>query len=157
MQELETLELSPVLEPSQLVFTMDTIGWQIVFIFLLLSLCFGLYKYFRYYTSNAYRRYAISETTKIPTYNLKSIDALIVQVMFQLKQTALQTYNRKTVASLEGQEWLNFLDEKGKTKTFSSYHDVISDAIYKNKFSNETDFNQDDFITVSINWIKNHA
>jgi len=157
MQELETIELSPVLEPSPVVFTMDTIGWKILFILLLMFLCFGIYRYYRYYKSNAYRRYAVSEIKKISTDNLESIDALIVQVMFQLKQTALQTYNRKTVASLEGQEWLNFLDEKGKTKTFSGYHDVISKAVYKNKFSNEPNFNQDDFIKMSINWINNHA
>jgi len=157
MQKPETIELSPILEPSPVAFTMDTIGWKILFFIVLLSICFALYKYFLHYKSNAYRRYAISEITKIAIDNIDSTSVLIVQVMFQLKQTALQSYSKKMVASLEGQAWLQFLDEKGKVKAFSKHRDIISDAIYKNEFNNGNDFNRDDFIKMSINWIKNHA
>ena len=77
--------------------------------------------------------------------------------MFELKQTALQSYDRKTVAALEGEKWLQFLDKTIKQSTFSKHHDIIAKAIYKDEFKKNDNFNLNDFADMSIKWIKNHA
>jgi len=77
--------------------------------------------------------------------------------MFQVKLTALHTFGRKKVASLEGEQWLQFLDKSVKNSNFDQYHDVIFRAVYKDEFLPSSDFNKEVFINSTIKWIKNHA
>ncbi len=151
------IQLKPIIEADSVQFSMDTIGWKVLFFLLLMSMVFMAYKYYLNYKNNTYRRRAISEILEIDQQTEKSISALISEIMFQIKQTALQTYDRNNVASLEGVSWLQFLDETGKGNPFSKYQDIITDSVYKNEFKNKNDFNRDDFVKMSINWIKNHA
>jgi hypothetical protein len=157
MQQNENIQLLPIIEADPVKFTMDTIGWKVLFFMLILTVVFIAYNYYMNYKKNAYRRDAISIISEIALRNNNSMSALIAQIMFQLKRTALQSYDKKTVASLEGIKWLHFLDEKGKGNTFSKYQEIITDAVYKNEFKNRNDFNRDEFVNMSINWIKKHA
>jgi hypothetical protein len=77
--------------------------------------------------------------------------------MFLLKQTALQTYDRKQVASLEGENWLVFLDSKLNQSVFIKHKDIIASAIYKNEVDYSATFEIKDFAHSSIKWIKHHA
>jgi hypothetical protein len=77
--------------------------------------------------------------------------------MFLLKQTALQTYDRKQVASLKGENWLVFLDSKINQSFFIQHKDIIASVLYKNAFENSDAFEIKDFANSSIKWIKHHA
>ena len=77
--------------------------------------------------------------------------------MLLLKQTALHSYERKEVASLNGEQWILFLDKKVKGSDFNKIQKVIIKAVYQNKFDVNSNFNKERFITLSKNWIKNHA
>jgi len=136
---------------------MDTIGWKILGVILFSVLALLIYKYYLRFKKNAYRRAAASKIKELALDKKSSMSFLISQIMFELKQTALQTYNRKTVAALEGDKWLQFLDKKIKQSFFSMHQDVIANAIYKDEFKKNNSFNLSDFANMSINWIKHHA
>ncbi len=157
MEQGENIRLKPIIEADPVLFTMDTIGWKIVFLILLGALAYLVYRYYQHYRNGKYRREAISKIADIGRNNANSVSSTITQIMFHLKQTALKTYDRKTVASLEGKRWLQFLDEKVKGSYFLNVHEVIVNAIYKDEYDKNGDFNKSDFVKMSIKWIKDHA
>ncbi len=157
MLQREDIQLNPIIDADPVQFTMDTIGWKILFIILLSALAILLYKSYLHFKKKAYRRVAVSKIKELSLDNKSSMSFLISQIMFELKQTALQTYERKTVAALEGEKWLQFLDKKMKQSSFSKHQDIIVNAVYKDEFKKNDSFNLNDFADMSIKWIKNHA
>ncbi|WP_033956134.1 DUF4381 domain-containing protein [Psychroserpens jangbogonensis] len=157
MSQDENIKLNPLIEADPIPFTMDTIGWKIMFVMLLILIVYLSYRYYVKYKRNAYRREAIFEIQSMINGNPNTTASSISQIMFLLKQTALESYDRKKVASLEGEKWLTFLDSKLNQTGFIKHHDVISSAIYKNEFNDTNSFNLKSFSNMSINWIKKHA
>jgi hypothetical protein len=157
MLQDQDIKLNPIIIPDPIPFTMDTLGWKILFLLLFLLILYIAYKYYIKYKQNGYRREAVSQIQNLITNNKNTASTTISQTMFILKQTALQTYNRKQVASLEGENWLVFLDSKWNHSEFIKYKDVIASAVYKNEFNNSGHFEVTEFANNSINWIKHHA
>jgi len=157
MQLNENIQLNPIIEADPVVFTFDTVGWKVLFFLLLLTFLFLIYKYYLHYKKNQYRRDAIQNINELSKNHVISMSELITHLMFQLKQTALQTYDRKNIASLEGTNWLQFLDKKVKGTYFIKDQKFIMDAVYEDKYEQTTHFNRDNFINKSIKWIKEHA
>lgn len=157
MQLEENIKLSPIIDADPIPFTMDTLGWKVLFFIVFLTILFIAYKYYLKYKHNAYRRKAIAKIQALIKLETASNSVLISKIMFLIKQTALQTYNRKTVASLEGKPWLTFLDKTLNQSFYINHHEVIASAIYKNEFKKDISFNKNDFANMSIKWIKNHA
>lgn len=153
----ENIKLSPIIDADPIPFTMDTMGWKVLSFTVFLAILFIAYKYYLRYKHNAYRREAVTQIQALVLSETESTSAIISQIMFLIKQTALQSYDRKTVASLEGENWLNFLDKKLNQSFYINHQEVIASAIYKNEFNNNSAFNKDNFANMSIKWIKNHA
>lgn len=157
MLQDQDIKLNPIITPDPIPFTMDTMGWKIVFLLLCVLVLYIAYKYYIKYKQNAYRREAVSQIQNLITNNAHAASTTISQIMFLLKQTALQTYDRKQVASLKGENWLVFLDSKWSQSDFIKHKDVIASAIYKNEITNSGHFKVTEFANNSINWIKHHA
>lgn len=157
MQQTENIQLNPIIELNPVEFTMDTIGWKVLFFFLLVSVLYIIYKFYLRYKSNQYRREAVVKIMEISKLLDIESPSLITQIMFQIKQTALQTFGRKQVASLEGNQWLQFLEKTAKGVSFKKYQESISNAIYKEEIDKKIDFNKEDFVKTSVQWIKKHA
>ncbi len=153
----QTIELGTLVEASPVSFSMDTVGWKVLFGMLGLFLVWLLYRFYISYKRNAYRRTAVLKIKQLAQAHQNSDASLISEIMFQLKQTALKTYNRTEVASLKGLQWLQFLDEKGKTTHFSKNEKVIKGALYSNQLDKVQHFNSAEFTASSITWIKKHA
>jgi len=153
----EEIQLNPIIDADPVQFTMDTIGWKILCILLLSALTVMIYNYYLHFKKNAYRRVAILKINELSLDNKNSISFIISQIMFELKQTALQSYGRKAVAALEGEKWLQFLDNTIKKSNFCQYQDIIASAIYKDEYKKSGSFNLNEFTDMSINWIKKHA
>jgi len=157
MEEVGNIKLSPIMEPSPVAFSMDTIGWKILFALLLIIILYSAYKFYLHYKHNKYRRDAVAKIVELSQLSDNELPSMITQIMFQIKQTALQTFGREKVASLEGDSWLQFLGETAKDVHFMDYKDIIISSVYKSEVSSEKDFDKNDFVNNSIKWIKNHA
>lgn len=155
MKENDSIALQPIMEADPVLFTMEAIGWKIALLLTLAILFFLIFKLLKNYRANSYRRMAI---TNISNLRDEISDAeFLTEVMFFLKQTALQSYQRKKVASLRGEQWLLFLDKKVKNLNFINEKEVIISAVYKNEIKTLQNFNRKDFSARSIKWIRNHA
>ena len=157
MQETENIQLNPLMEPSPVPFTFDALGWKILLVLLVLSVIYFSFKYYQFYKKNQYRRDAIHRISEIQLNPENTILEIVKQTMFQLKLTALETFGRNKVASLEGDHWLNFLNESGKDTNFIPYQEVIINAIYQDEYQDKSNFNKEEFSKTSIKWIKSHA
>ena len=157
MLQNQEIQLNPIIDADPVQFTIDTIGWKIVFILVIATLVVLIYKYYLRYKKNEYRRVAISKIRELSLDKKNSMSIIISKIMFELKQTALQSYDRKKVAALEGERWLQFLDKTLKQPTFSKYHEIIVNAVYKDEYKQDDSFNLTYFADMSIKWIKNHA
>jgi len=157
VQELEDIQLNPIIEPTPVPFSFDAIGWKILLVFIILLITYLLYKSFLNYKKNQYRRDAAFKISEIHNNSENSITEIVKQTMFQIKLTALETFGRNKVASLEGINWLQFLNDSGKNTNFVGYKEEIINAVYQDEFIENSNFNKDEFTKTSIKWIKNHA
>lgn len=157
MKQSNNIDLKPIMEPAPVSFSFDTIGWKILFALIIVLLVYLLYKYYQNYQKNRYRRDAVLRIVKLNNNKNIELSDFIKQIMFQLKQTALETFGRNKVASLEGDNWLLFLKESGKNTDFSPYKEDIAKAVYQDNVKVESHFNKENFTELSIKWIKKHA
>ncbi len=153
----DTMQLGVLKEPPPVAFTFDAIGWKIVFALLLVLIFYILYRWYQHYQHNAYRREAIAEVHYLKTQTNLSLTDYSTSLFFLLKNTALQAYDKKEVAALKGDNWLQFLDTKAKGTSFVKYKDLLVNATYKGKVEEKSKSQIDNFTAMCIKWIKNHA
>lgn len=151
------LELGAILEPEPISFSFNTIGWKILLVLLIFLIIYVGYRIFVTYRNNKYKRNAVAEIEALVKNNEQPLNSFITSVLIILKQTALQSYTRVEVASLQGDEWLSFLDEKVPCSNFTAYKTAITDAIYSKTLLTKADFNKEEFTQLTIKWIKKHA
>lgn len=151
------LELGAILEPEPISFSFNTIGWKILLVLLIFLIIYVGYRIFVTYKNNKYKRNAVAEIEALVKNNEQPLNSFITSVLIILKQTALQSYTRVEVASLQGDEWLSFLDEKVPGSNFIAYKTAITDAIYSKTLLTKADFNKEEFSQLTIKWIKKHA
>jgi len=102
--------LKPIVIPEPVHFAPVTPGWYILLGLLLLLALFFLYRFFRNYRANAYRRQAARELVKLKTEaGNQNPTALIEKIATILKATAMVSFSREKVARLSGQAWQEFL------------------------------------------------
>ncbi|MCO4822637.1 MAG: DUF4381 domain-containing protein [Flavobacteriaceae bacterium] len=151
------LELGAILEPEPISFSFNTIGWKILLVLLIFLIIYVGYRIFVTYRNNKYKRSAVAEIEALVKNNEQPLNSFITRVLIVLKQTALQSYTRVEVASLQGDEWLSFLDEKVPGSNFIAYKSAITDAIYSKTLLTKAYFNKEEFSQLTIKWIKKHA
>lgn len=103
-------QLNPIYMPEPVSFEPVTIGWRLLLGIAVLFVLFLIYKLFRKYQSNAYRRSFVRELKKIePAIGKASVTEILQSISIILKSTAFISYSRDKVARLSGVEWENFL------------------------------------------------
>ena len=155
MNDSTQIALQPIMEAEPIPFTMDTVGWQVLFVLAGLLISYLVYLFVLKYHANTYRRTAIQEIKNLE--NSITDVAFITHCMFHLKQVALQTYGRTQVSALTGDKWISFLDDKGKSGAFATYKEVVFFAIYKGEIPDNKEFNKIEFTENCIHWISRHA
>ncbi|MFL0354295.1 DUF4381 domain-containing protein [Xanthomarina sp. GH4-25] len=154
--EVPPLELGNIMEPAPIPFSFDTTGWKVLFVVLVVLCVYLLYRLYLNFKHNQYRRDAVAEIVALnQDAKLPELE-FITKSVFILKRTALQSYPRESVASLQGNDWIAFLDKTKRDVNFSKYKQDIANAVYCETFNN-TNFNKEEFFKMSLKWIKNHA
>ncbi|MBO9474676.1 DUF4381 domain-containing protein [Shimia sp. R10_1] len=95
-------QLAEVPEPEAVSMMPQTVGWAVLAGMLLLVLMAWVWRIWKRYQANAYRREALVALEQV------SEDAAAISAL--LKRTALTAYGRSRVAALSGERWLAFLD-----------------------------------------------
>ena len=155
MQETNIDQLAPVIPPEAVSFWPPQPGWYVLLFLILILIGFGIFKYVNYKRKNSYRLLAIKEID-----NLSSKDPSIAELDLLntiLKATALQGYPRSVVASLHGEEWLNFLDSKATGSNFNEVGDILVNSSFHKAETLEIKSQQwTNLLAMSKYWIKKH-
>ena len=87
----------------------------------------------------------------------KPSNHVIAEINTLLRQLAVNYYPRARIASLTGAQWLQFLDQSGKTQDFTKGAGrILIDAPYQpdDSSGNLNNFNKDEFIPLIRRWVK---
>ncbi|MEW2916316.1 DUF4381 domain-containing protein [Ruegeria sp. ANG10] len=106
---LDMLVPAPVPEPISM--TPQTLGWVALAVVLVAAVGVLLLLFRRHQRSNAYRRAALAD--------LQAANDNPAKVAEILRRTALVAYPRAQVAGLQGQEWINFLQQTAEKMPIS--------------------------------------
>ena len=148
--------LGPLYEPEAIGFSFQSPGWYVLAGLLLLLALFIFVKWLRTYLKNAYRREALKHLVEIETgFAQQGELSYLREALVLLKKVAIDAFGREKVAQLHGDEWLIFLEERGKETPFWNYSTSISAVIYKSE--NIDTALGEQIIGLSKRWIKTHA
>lgn len=129
-------------------------GWWLLSLSLLVLLTWLAVK-LRHYMKRKHQQRQIFRALRNLETQLKSDfdNQALASMNILLRRLALMHYPRKQIASLTGQDWLEFLDASGKTRDFThGAGRVLADAPYKPGMPE--DFEVQAFRNVVTRWVK---
>lgn len=134
-------------------------GWKIVALIILGLVLWQLFVQIKKYQANAYRRMALRQLAQLNSdYSNSLLDQrhYLQQLRQLLKATALQGYPRSAVASLNGRQWIAYLDEKTSSSYFHKETELLMDKqLYQQQY--QPDSKQlNKFANNVAQWIMHH-
>ena len=150
------IDLGPLYEPNAMRFSFETPGWYVLGILLLLVATFLFFSWLKRYRKNAYRREALKTIARIEQHSQNQNEGnQLNDIWVLLKFVAIEAFGRQEVAQLYGDEWLEFLESKGKNTPFTHYKKHIINSLY-DTISVELKETRT-LIELSKQWINTHA
>ncbi|QZT36044.1 DUF4381 domain-containing protein [Halosquirtibacter xylanolyticus] len=108
-------DMHPIARPKDVIFWPETIGWKIVTLLLLLTISYIIYKLITRYNRRKYRKHAIKTITdafRLQTKGDLSQEEYIKICLSQFKIVGIESYGRKEVASLKGERWAIYINDR---------------------------------------------
>lgn len=150
------IDLGPLYEPDAVRFSFETPGWYVLGILLLLVATFLFFSWLNRYRKNAYRREALKNIARIEHHSLNQNEGnQLNDIWVLLKLVAMETFGRQEVAQLYGDEWLEFLESKGKNTPFTHYKQYIAKTLNATISLDPKETRS--LIELSKRWINTHA
>ena len=156
-EELEKLPLYDLISllddvqaPEPISYFPVTPIWTWIFWIMVLIAVFFLFKTWKRWKRERYRKLACHELEG--TAGVKG-PAYIMKVSQILKWTALAAYPRKRVASLEGVDWLHFLDS---TSGGTEFMEGAGQALASSQYQRNADVEEDALDALAKKWIRTH-
>ncbi|SMF39365.1 F0F1-type ATP synthase, subunit b [Alteromonadaceae bacterium Bs31] len=97
----------------------QTLGWKLIAVLLIIWFFYTLAKKIRRYWRNRYRRVALANLERIKQQYISGELEAAREVARLIKATALHSFPREEVASLNGRQWEMFLDQCYEGPEFS--------------------------------------
>ena len=157
LEELEKLplyELIPLLDdlqvPEPISYFPVTPIWTWIFGFAALIAALLLFKFWKRWQRERYRKLACHELERAASVNGAAYVRKVSQI---LKWTALAAYPRKRVANLEGVDWLHFLDSTSGGTEFS---EGVGQSLASSQYQRNADVEEDALGALAKKWIRTH-
>ena len=141
--------------PTMPGFWPPAIGWWLLVIATIITVSLIIFRIYKYWKDNRYRREAIREINQLLIeYNRGwSTSQYIVDLQYLLKRVALTCYPRTDVAHLTGESWVAFLDQTSRSHDFSMGK---GQSLIDGHYLKDPDIDVEALHKCSINWIKHH-
>jgi hypothetical protein len=157
LEELEKLPLYDLISllddvhvPEAVSYFPTTPIWTWIFWVMALIALLLLYKFWGRLQRERYRKVACHELERI---SVVSGPAYVMKVSQILKWTALAAYPRKRVASLDGEEWLRFLD---LTSDSTEFAEGLGQPLASSRFRRNADVDDHALGALAKKWIRTH-
>jgi hypothetical protein len=146
-------QLHPLREPAMTGWWPPAPGWWVVAAALVLLLSILTWWLLKRYRANAYRRQALDQLASIRSDYLASSESTncLGQLNALLKSVALEAYPQRQVASISGQAWVDFLNERSSQ---SAHFESSFATGHYGRGAAETDL--EDILIRCERWIKRH-
>ena len=114
-------------------------------------------KRYNIWRANAYRRAGLLLLDEIED-NAESLETIVGEISIILKRVALAAFTREQVASLTGEDWLNFLNQSyGGNGFFDNPGHLLKDATCRPNGENAIDRNDSEkLLLLARTWIRQH-
>lgn len=157
MTDYETSAIGSLIEPDPIRFSFGAPGWFILLGLGLISLLiYALVVYLRY-RKRRYRREAVHilENLELSKYTPSSIVVSIAEV---LKRVSMISFGRSETATLSGQEWISYLDQKnnGIQVLSENARKLLISYLYHSHFAEVSENELEELRTHTIQWINKH-
>ncbi len=131
------------------------LGWWILISLVLLGIAWLLFEAFKQAKKKRKQRKVLVRFSLLEKkLTAEPSNAVIAEINTLLRQLAITYYPRERIASLTGSDWLQFLDNSGRTQDFSrGAGRILVEAPYRLEKQVEN-LNSDEFLPLVKNWIK---
>ena len=154
LQKLPLYELISLLDdlqaPEPISYVPVTPIWTWIFGIAALIAALLLFKIWRSWQRERYRRTACQELQR--TAGVRG-SPYVMKVSQILKWTALAAYPRKRVASLEGEDWLHFLDSTSEGTEFT---EGVGQALASAPYQRTADLDEAALRSLATKWVRTH-
>ena len=153
MEAKELAKLKEIALPESVSYFPQTPAWYVLFGVIVVLILFFLWKQYKHYQNNKYRRVALTELSKIKS------EKTFVEIPELVKRVALVFSDRNEIASLSGDTWLEFLNKSYKGNGFSSEAgSLFVDLGYssQNRINQYQQSEMETLINLISKWIKKH-
>lgn len=133
-------------------------GWQVLGVLASLFVIYQSYRRVKRWWRDRYRREALRQLAQAQQQAGERLQDIVIKLPYFIKVTALQAYPREDVASLSGNEWLNFLDAHYTGPSFSNGigKKLLSVAYLPQQRWQINDAECNTLINMSRQWITKH-
>ena len=133
-------------------------GWQVLGVLAGLFLIYLLTRRAKRWWRDRYRREALRQLAQLQQQAGERLHDVVVKLPYFIKVTALQAYPREEVASLSGNDWLNFLDAHYSGPSFSegTGKKLLTVAYLPHEQWQLNDKESHALIKMSLQWITKH-
>lgn len=148
--------IGDLVEPASIPFGFGAPGWTVLLVLIIISLLGIIIFQWQKYRKNKYRRDAVAELLNID-YNSDKPDNIIYKNIHVLKRVSLTSFDRSSVATLNGTQFYNFMQEQTHVVAFSEESQkVFTKYMYQGEKCTATNSLLMQFRDESIHWIKKH-
>lgn len=144
-------QMHGVVEPAPVSWMPQTTAWAVVAAILALLAVLAAWRWLRRRRQNRYRRDALAELDQIEA---EASPELPLRVAELLRRTALTRFDRRDVASLSGDAWLDFLDGRSDGGSFQGTPGHILVTAPYGATASKAD--QGALIKAARHWIRTH-
>lgn len=156
MPETDALaQLKDIYLPSEVTWWPLAPGWYFIALLLVLFLaCLGLLSY-KYHLRKRFKKQAIALLDSYTHQYAKNRNAQLTTAAISelLKRVALVYFPRERVASMHGQDWLNFLTSTSKGLDFNTVSSLLLDAPFQPNQARDLS----PLIELATRWIKQRS
>jgi len=133
-------------------------GWQVLGVIFILLLIARTTRWVRHWWRNRYRRQALWQLQHLQQQTGTKLQDVVAVLPYYIKVTALQAYPREDVASLNGPDWLAFLDANYSGPSFSkgAGKKLLSVSYLPREQWQLNDKESETLIKMSRQWIARH-
>jgi len=146
-------QLKDIHLPSAVSWWPLALGWWIILIVAVSLLLIGVYFYRRWQRKSPQEIIIAQSLQLFATLQTQSLTpkVLIMELSELLRRTAISLYGRGIIANLAGDDWLQFLNQKGETTAFTEgLGRVLADQPYRA----EVDYDHQALLTLIQHWLE---
>ncbi len=152
--------LHDVVAPAPVSWAPQTLGWAVLAAALVALLAWWGWRAWKRAQANRYRKVALAEIDRVERalrLDPSSRRVALGTVNEILKRTALTAWPRAEVASLAGEDWLEFLDATGESRDFHAGPGrALADRVYAPGGLPASEGERQAFLAAVRRWVRHH-